>query len=361
MPQYIEVSEATSLLAITQDAMRPFSESDFVSVLPRFPITNSWFATKRRRVMAGPFVEHPITLSTGGSTTLTKIGERIPVGQAEKRRRIKVGWCYSNFHIVFEDREILINRQPAQLRDLYRERKRDEYIGFAEKLEYWGMGTPEDPNDDRTPFGARSWIVRANPGAPLGFSFGGIRTYFQDGSFITNIGGIDRATEPMARNPTYVYQGAIDNGFIDGPMSEVMISTGLRAPTMAPGATDYNMDNVTINVGKAIYLKFKRMARKQMADGGADLETVKGELRFSGMPIIYQPSMDALQHGDILWIDHSRFRPVTLADEWLNEHSPMDGGVELHRTKVIHVDCAWNTICTNFRYSGCSMHTPIAG
>jgi hypothetical protein len=118
--------------------------------------------------------------------------------------------------------------------------------------------------------------------------------------------------------------------------------------------------STTMYCGLDTYESLENLVDSQTgARNSLDLTALDGDPMFKKVRFERAPQLDDVTHQPIIGVDHRHFKAVAMEGEWMNEQRPMRGGVERHRTVVIHVDSMFGFVCKNPRHAGFYLHRPI--
>ena len=244
-------------------------------------------------------------------------------------------WRNTTYSYAYEQRELAMNREPAQIVDLVKERRIGSMISMADLMERNFWGPPPASTDTLTPWGVNTWIVKNatqgfNGGAPSGYTSIGLNpTVYPNWSNWTDAFSIvtpDDLIRKMRKAATFTdwmppvdgiptfdtgdSYGIYSNYGVIGPLEEVLIAQN---------------DNI-----------------------GSDIAQMDGKVLFRKVPVAWVPILEADTTNPVYGIDWAVFKTAILKGWWLKEtFIPNYPGQ--HTISAMFVDCTYQWLCRNRR------------
>jgi len=251
-----------------------------------------------------------------------------------------VPWRHTKVPWGWDEREIAMNRRPAEILDMVKVKRSAALISMVALIEKNFWSKPTDSTDKVTPFGIQYWIVTNaskgfNGGDPAGFSAGA--------------GNLATATYPRWKNFTAQY-AAISRADLVGKMREATYKTSWLTPI-----DDIPTDQRSGGFRRVIYAPysvvegFNNYAEDQNENLGKDVASMDGgKVIFRGNPIVYVPSLDAKSDNPVYMVDWNVFYFVCLSGFYMKETGPLRSPRQ-HLVHEVWQDLTWNTRCTDRR------------
>lgn len=249
-----------------------------------------------------------------------------------------VPWCYTDGHMLFDEREQDINDGPEALVDLVKVEQARMLTSMVElsEADVWGIPATEADND--TPFGVEYWVTKH---ASLGFN-GGNPTGFSSGR-----AGISSVAHARHKNFTGAYTDISDTtatGLVY-QMEQAADQCRWVAPAPEPGMGRSGMSR-GIYCGWTVKYGLKNVAKSNNDSLGFDLSTQ--EPVFRGAKIQYVPYFDSKADAPLYMVDHNHLYAKFLRDWFMKEIKVQRLPNQPHCFAVI-VSMVWNIVCDDLR------------
>lgn len=346
------------LLSTTLEKL-PSGEFEVALKYQTYPICDQWFRRERRKVMAGKSISLRIQLQTNGSARHVLLYEPTPNNQVDLMSSITADWVYLEGKMHYEAHEVDMNRSPAKLVDLVKERRIAAYMDMADEIEERAWDVPIDSSDGRHPLGVPYWINFLDTGTEdYDGSFSGKTAIYQDGSTTTTVGGIDGS---LAENEKWRNWAANRSTVFDMALIDTL-RRGLRRVKFRPPVTVRDMysgpaSTLRIYSGQDDADEYERLVNAGPDDRNGDLNPFGGVLTFKRIPWIAIPPLDTATYQPIYVLNHRQFFPYVLRNWWMREDEPIRDRSQRH-VYTVGIDCAYQFFCTNRRAGGFVIHTP---
>ncbi|HPP02742.1 MAG TPA: phage major capsid protein [bacterium] len=261
--------------------------------------------------------------------------DSLKIGDGMKTASIP--WRHCSAHYAFERREVLMNRGPYQIVDLYRSRRQDGQLSLAELMEQNFWGKPDDSTDEMTPYGVAYWVVK---NSTEGFN-GGNPSGFSDGC-----GGLSSVTYPRWRNWTAQY-AEITREDLVRKWRKAATFTKFISPVEGP--KDYNRgDRYGYYTNYNVIGPLEELLDDRNDNLGPDLATNDGKVLFRRLPVVWVPYLESDSTDPIYGINWGVFQPVFLDGDYLHEEKPQAVS-NSHNVFAVYIDCTFNFRCTDRR------------
>ena len=246
-------------------------------------------------------------------------------------------WRHATSGWAFDRREPSMNKSPAMIVDLIKERRVEAMVELAEEIEdkFWAdnAGASSD-----FPLGVKTWIVDDNS-TTFGFN-GGNPTNYSGG-----VGGLNSTTYPRWSNGTFRYVNFTKSDLITG-WREAFVKTNFKSPV---AVSQYSNDHkfafyTTYNV----ISNLETVLEAQNESLGTDIASMDGNVVMRKIPLTWVPQLDSDTQDPIYGINWSAFK-VAILNGWnLKETGPFQHGLQ-HNTLQTHVDLTYQIICYDRR------------
>lgn len=244
-------------------------------------------------------------------------------------------WKYTTYNYAYVGQELDMNRSPSRIVDLIRARRIGAMISMAELMEANFWGPPVSINDNLTPWGVNTWIVKNatqgfNGGAPAGY---------------TTI-GLNPTTYPNWNNWTDQYAVVSQDDLIR-KLRKAAQFTKFRPPVEGIPTFDTGEDyGIYTNYG--VIQPLEEQLIGQNDNIGTDVAKMDGRTLFRNVPITWVPYLERDTTNPVYGLDWGVFKTAVLKGWWLKEtFVPVYPGQ--HTVSAMFVDCAWQPLVRNRR------------
>lgn len=246
-----------------------------------------------------------------------------------------VDWRNTTFSYAYEQRELDMNREPARIVDLIKERRIGAMISMAELMEANFWGPPVAITDNLTPYGINTWISKSategfNGLAPTGY---------------TSI-GLNPTTYPNWRNWTAPYS-VVSISDLVRKMRNAATKTKFRPPVDGIPTFDTGED-YGVYTTYGVISPLEELLISQNDNIGTDIAAMDGKTLFRKVPIMWVPYLERDTTNPVYGIDWGVFKTFVLKGWWLKEtFVPVYPGQ--HTISAMFNDCTYNFILRNRR------------
>ena len=274
---------------------------------------------------------------TGNSGAARNVGlyQTDETNAGDVMKLASIPWRHSTTSYIFEEREILMNRDPARVVELVQTRRYDGMSSLAYLMEDNFWGKPASSADEVTPYGIDYWIV---DNATQGFN-GGTPSGFSD------VAGLNTTTYTKWRNWTDRYVDISKTDLVR-KVRKAMTYTHFKSPVAHP---DYSTgDRYGIYTNYDVISALEELAEAQNDSLGNDLASKDGMVMIRGQRLIWVPKLDADATDPLYGINWGVFKPVFLKGDYLRESAPRPSATA-HNVLEVFVDMTYNFECRDRR------------
>jgi len=249
-----------------------------------------------------------------------------------------VPWCYTDGHMMFDEREEGMNGGPEEVVDLVQTEQSRMITSVLELSEDDVWGIPESSTDNDTPFGVEYWITKA---ATLGFN--GV----DPSGFSSGRAGISSTDYTRHKNYTGQYTDVSDTedtGLVY-MMEKAADMCRWIAPAPEPGMGRKGYSR-GVYCGWVTKNAMKNVAKENNDSLGFDLSTK--EPVFRGAKIQHVPFFDSKTDYPLYMIDHNHFYAKFLKNWWMKRLKIKHPAKQPH-VFIVLVSMVWNIVCDDLR------------
>lgn len=348
------------LIDLTRTTLENLPDMDFEVALAKadYIAVNTWFQKDKIQLDGGTSIARNIMLDNSGNARHVRLYQRSSINVADVQKKLTAPWVQIEGQWSIERREVLRNRGKARFVDLVKSRRIDAQLAMADLLETRAWKQPQNSTDDLNPRGLLYWLSKLIPSNGTGFdsnidiagTFAGRRVLWGDATqILTDKGGIDPTAQSKWRNYVDTKTG-INSDFIT-KLSRAFYATKFTSPMLAKDLSKEGNNKQRIYMGLDDIVAYGDLVRKANENLGADLDKFHGVLSFNRIPVIRAPELDADVDRPVIGVNHDKFNPFVLEDDWMREDEP-DRDPELHNVVTTFVDGSYQYMSINVRESG---------
>ena len=336
MPQ--PVLTATGLNDLTATTIRWLGKPKFTEIatnLQRHTAMKNLVRQNRMEIISGFGLQWDVMVDHAASAANVGLAAVDNVGLKDTMVQATADWRFTSAYYTTIGQEIDMNREPARIVDLIRQRRISSLISLAELMEGNFWGPPVASTDSVTPWGVYTWIVKNNTdgfngGAPSGF---------------TTI-GLNPTTYPNWQNYTNQYTNVTPDDLIR-KWSKAATFTDFEPPV--EGIPTFNTGDIYgffMNYG--VYGPLQEILRSQNDNLGTDIAMYDGKVMFHRVPCVWVPKLEPDTTNPVFGINWGSFKTFVLQNWWMREiHVPVYPGQ--HTMSAHFIDLAYQWITTNRR------------
>ena len=293
---------------------------------------------QNRVVLSGGYgVQWDVMVNHNGAAANVGLGASDNVNIIDTMVQAQADWRNTTSNYAIIGQEIDMNREPARIVDLIRERRIACMIALAELMENNFWGPPVALSDAVTPWGINTWIVKNategfNGGAPAGY---------------TSI-GLNPTTYPRWKNYTAQYTSIAKDD---------LIRKMRRAATFCNFTPP--VENIpTFNTGNdwkfysnyAVVGGMEELLESQNESLGSDVASQDGSVLFRRSALEWVPKLEPDTTNPVYGINWGEFKTYILSGWWTKETNvPIYPGQ--HTISAHFMDCTYQWIMKNRRSS----------
>ena len=339
------------LIDLQNTTLKNLPKQDFEVVLGQqtYHVINKWFQKDKVQLDSGTSIERNIILDPTGNAQHVRLYQKLTSNVVESQVKATAPWVQVTSSYVMERREILRNRKPAGYINLLKSRRMTAAISLADTLEDRAFRTPDSSTDDLNPRGITYYLNKADSGIESQGDFIGKTIRYGDATTSTVKAGIDGSTNANWRNYAFTYT-AINRELIKR-MSRAFYATHFEAPRNVKDLTIGPLSNYRIYVPLSVLVELEDLAQSGNDNLGPDLLEYQGRTSFKRIPLLYSPQLDSDDDQPIYAVNHDKFYPFVMTDDWMRESDPMTD-VEQPDTFTTRMSGSYQYFNKNVRLSG---------
>lgn len=331
---------ATQLNDLVAMTLRNLGKPNFTEIatdLQRHTAMASLLKQNRVVLASGYGVQWDVMVNHNGAASNVGLGASDNINIIDTMVQAQADWRNTTSNYAIIGQEIDMNREPARIVDLIRERRIACMIALAELMENNFWGPPVALTDQVTPWGINTWLVK---NATQGFHGGAPSGY-------TTI-GLNPTTYPRWQNYTDQYTSITKDD---------MIRRLRRAATFCDFMPP--VENIpTFNTGNdwkyysnyAVVGGLEEVLEAQNENLGQDIASQDGSVVFRRVPVMWVPKLETDTTNPVYGINWGDFKTYVLSGWWMKETNvPIYPGQ--HTISAHFLDCTYQWIMKNRRTS----------
>lgn len=330
--------QATQLNDLVATTLRNLGKPNFTEIatdLQKHTAMANLLKKNRVVLQSGYGVQWDVMVNHSGSAANVGLGASDNVTIVDTMVQATADWRNSTANYSLIGQEIDMNREPARIVDLVRERRLACMIALAELMESNFWGPPVALSDAVTPWGINTWLVKNasegfNGGAPSGYS---------------SI-GLNPTTYPRWKNWTAQYTSVTKDDLVR-KLRKAATFTNFQPP----------VENIpTFNTGNdwmfytnyAVVGGLEEVLEGQNENLGPDVASMDGKVLFRRTPLEWVPKLEADTTNPVYGINWGEFKTHVLSGWWMKETNvPIYPGQ--HTVSAHFIDCTYQFIMKNRR------------
>lgn len=331
----ITTSELTDLIATTQRNLGKPNYTQIATDLQDHTAMNSLLKKNRVQLESGTGVQWDVMVNHSASAANVGLGAQDNVQIVDTMVQAQADWRNTTANYSFIGQEIDMNRNPARIVNMVSQRRVAAMISLAELMENNFWGTPVASNDQVTPWGVNTWIVKNategfNGGAPSGY---------------TSI-GLNPTTYPRWKNWTAPYLAITEDDLIS-KWRKAATFTKFKPPV--PGIPTFNTgDSYAFYTNYTVLGTLEKYLKQNNENLGTDLAKYDGSVVFMRAPVRWVPKLEADTTNPVYGINWGEFKTIILDGWWLKETNvPIYPGQ--HTVSVTFLDSTYQWVTKNRR------------
>ena len=330
----LTATQLGDLVAMTQrDLGRPrFTEIS--TDLQRHTAMRTLLKKNRVQLQSGVGVQWDVMVNHSGSATNVGLGASDNVNIIDTTVQATADWRNSTANYAFIGQEMDMNREPARIVDLVKQRRIACMVALAELMETNFWGPPVAASDSITPWGVNTWIVKNategfNGGAPSGYP----------------VIGLNPSTYPRWKNYTAQYTAVSKDDFVR-KVRRAATFTDFEPPV--DGIPTFNTgDNYGFYTNYGVVGPLEETLEAQNDNLGNDIASRDGKVIFRRVPVNWVPALEPDTTNPFYGINWGDFKTTILSGWWLKE-TPVPVYPGQHTVSAHFLDCTYQWVLKNF-------------
>jgi hypothetical protein len=360
MPGGVTIDNLGDLLNVTLPVLpRTYSETMRQT---DYPLVRLFFTQFKRSFSGGKFYEKRVRARARSTFSFVNMYESTPALQQDLMIVQGTRWIHWQEKMPFDEREVDINSNPAQIIELMAERRSGSYESIMNGLEDDLANVRQNAGDSKHLDGLAWWFrtLAINAENPEG-GFDGVTAYFRDGSSTTiHTTGYDadRANVNNARLRNFVgtYSGQADKPFFDllrRAITRTNFGTLVQFEGEKPAAS--TPSGMFILADHDMNDQIVERINKGPDDQMGDLERFT-EAKFAGVRFVRVPTLSDYAYRPVYGVKRSKTMGIVLKNRWMREMKALNSQAT-PETWVVPIVGTCNLTCDDVRSGGFVLHT----
>lgn len=329
---------ASQLGDLVNTTLRDLGKPRFTEIatdLQRHTAMRNLLRKNRVELQSGYGVQWDVKVAQSGASAAVGLGASDSVNIVDTMVQATADWRNVTTNYAIIGQEISMNSEPSRIVNLVQSRRIDAMISLAELMEAFFWGPPVASNDNLTPWGINTWIVK---NASEGF-FGGAPTGY------TTI-GLNPTTYPRWNNWTYQYVSVSRDDLIRH-WRKAATFTDFQPPV--DGIPTFNTgDQYGFYTNYGVIGPLEEALEGQNDNLGNDIASKDGMTLFRRVPVSWVPKLEADTTNPVYGVNWGWFKSYILRGWWLREtHVPVYPGQ--HTISAHFLDSTFQWITKNRR------------
>ena len=306
MPGILQATQLTDLVATT---LRDLGKPNFTEIatdIQKHTAMRSLFRKNSVTLQSGVGVQWDVMVAHSGTAYNVGLGASDNVNIVDSMVQAQADWRNSTANYAIIGQEIDMNREPARIVDLVRQRRISAMIAVTELMENNFWGPPVALSDAITPWGVNTWIVK---NASEGF-FGTVPSGY------TTI-GLNPTTYPRWRNYTAQYTSVSKDDLIRKWRKAATFTDFTPPVENIPTFSTGNMWGYYSNY--AVVGALEEVLEGQNDSLGTDVASMDGKVVFRRSPVEWVPRLEVDTTNPVYGINWGDFRTHILSGWWGKE------------------------------------------
>lgn len=337
MPATLTPDALNDLVAMTQKDLGKPSFTEIATSLQEYTALPQLLKQNRVTLQSGYGVQWDVMVRHAESARNVGLGAQDAPEIVDTMVQASADWRNTTADYAFIGQEIDMNREPARIVDLVKERRIACMISLAELMEDNFWGPPVASTDSVTPWGVNTWLVK---NATEGF-YGGAPSGY------TTI-GLNPTTYPRWKNWTAQYT-AVSKDDLIRKLRKAATFTNFKPPV--DGIPTFNTGNkygYYTNYG--VIGPMEEVLESQNDNLGNDVASKDGMVLFRRLPVTWVPKLESDTTNPFYGINWGDLKTHVLNGWWLKETNvPVYPGQ--HTMSAHFMDCTYQFIFKNRRGS----------
>lgn len=291
------------LIQMTLPAIQRDSYTEIATDLQRHTAMSELMLSSRLSEQSGSKIQWNVMVDHAGTFRNAGINSPDVVNIKDTQVQASADWRYSTYNWTLIEQEIDMNREPARIVDIIKERHIAAKISAAEGMERNFWGPPVAVTDTETPWGVNTWVVKNategfNGGAPTGY---------------TTI-GLNPTTYPRWKNWTYQYSAVTKDDLVRHIRQACEKTYFMPAVEGIPSTTTGHKWGFYTTL--SVRQQLEEILEAQNENLGSDLDPEMSKPILRNSKIQWVPFLDADTTGPFYGLDWGYFKTVVLKGWW---------------------------------------------
>ena len=332
---------ATSLGDLVVDTLRDLGKPKFTEIttdIQQFTAMPQLLKKNRVSIQGGYGVQWNVMVNHAQSAANVGLGYQDNPNIIDTTVQATADWRNSKADYAFIGQEISMNREPARIVDLVRQRRIAAMIALVELMENNFWGPPVGASDNTTPWGINTWIVK---NASVGFNGGAPTGY-------TTI-GLNPSTYPRWKNYSGNYT-AVSSDDLVRKWRKMATFINFRPPV--DGIPTFNTGNMWrwyTNYG--VIGPLEEILESQNDNLGNDVASKDGLTMFRRSPVQWVPKLEDDTTNPVYGLNWGVFKTYILSGWWLKQTNIQNYPGQ-HTISAYFLDCTYQWVLKDRRCHG---------
>lgn len=344
MPATVQAGDLRDLVTTTLSELGRMKMTDMMSDYLNTMVLSRVIAPTKTTKSTGKSISFNAITGTNESAKMVGMYNVDNISGKDVMTTGDVPWRHATWNYMFDQREPVMNAEPAKIVDLVKTRRYGALGSGIELMEQKLWRCPASSNV-LDPYGLQYWIVKsatdaATDTARNGFN-GGVPA-----SGYTTVGGISPTTYRRWNNYADAYT-AIAKDDLVAKMRRAAHYTNFKK--LVEEVPDYNRgQDIMICTNYDVVAQMENMLQAQNEDLGPDIAYGDGEVVFKRHPVMPVFELDKDTSDPVYGIDFGTFTTEVLKGWWMKEKTLTDVPGQSTVTAVI-THCSFNLMCRDRR------------
>jgi len=333
----LQANQLTDLVATT---LRDLGKPNFTEIatdIQKHTAMRQLFRKSSVELQSGYGVQWDVMVAHANSAYNVGLGASDNVQIVDTMVQATADWRNSTANYAIIGQEVDMNREPARIVDLVRQRRIACMISAVELMENNFWGPPVASNDQVTPWGVNTWLVKNatqgfNGGAPTGY---------------TSI-GLNPTTYPRWRNYTDQYTAVAKDDLVRRLRRAATFTNFVPPVENIPTFNTGNQYGYYSNY--SVIGSLEELLESQNENLGPDVASMDGKVIFRRVPMEWVPRLEVDTTNPVYGINWGDFKTHILKGWWGKETNvPVYPGQ--HTVSAHFMDWTYQIVMKNRRGS----------
>jgi hypothetical protein len=329
-------SQLSDLVTLTLRDLGKPKITDISTDTRNFIAWNELINDKQVKIQSGFGLQWSVMVNHSQSARHVGIAAQDDVDITDTTVQAQADWRHATVNYAIDAREIDMNREPSRIVDLVKVRRHAAMVSWAELFENTFWGPPVAANDNLTPWGVKTWIVKNasegfNGGAPAGY---------------TTI-GLNPTTYPRWKNYTGQYTSVTKDDLVR-MWRKAATKCNFKPPVRSSLPSHDTGDGWGYYTNYDVVAALEELLEGQNDNLGNDVASKDGKTLFRRVPVTDVPKLETDTTNPVYGIKWGSFHVGVLRGWWMKEYNePHHPGQ--HTLSVTYMDTTYQPFVTNRR------------